>query len=1052
MKAAPELQPRDLSALLGTPLSEEQILAATAPLAPQLIVAGAGTGKTTVMAARVVWLVATGQVPATGVLGLTFTNKAAAELRGRIRLALARASRMTASASIVPVQTSEATVLTYHSFAGKLVGEYGLLMGLEPTAKTLTDALRSKLSYRIACTPVAQPTSESGSVASSPIRLANLISQLDDGLADLAISTAELRAFDTELIAKVAAQDRSSKLASQLTETGKSRLVLSELVDQFRAAKFAAGVQDFADQLRHASKLAERYPSVGEQLRATYPIVLLDEYQDTSRSQRRTIQLLFGSGHSVTAVGDPCQAIYGWRGASVTNIDEFPDHFPAKDGSKAEVATLKINRRSQSHIVRVANRLAADLHVAHQHVHPLVPAPGPTDVSAGEHPHGTDSTGELICALHATQDDEVTWLTERVARMLTHRDAHDIAVLCRTNEQIASMALSLQNAGVPCHIAAKQALLKLPPVTEVLNYLQVLTDPMANAALVAILSGPRYRIGPRDLALLSDRGRRLARGFRVEGTEPFDRVVDFSLLEATFDKGAAPYSEAAKQRLAEFTDLISEMRRWQLRPVAETVDWLVDRLGLPAQWLDSDLGRADSAAVSEVLAMLREFSDLDGQSHLTGFLAYVRDCDRFENQPSTEQPAQEGHVLLMTVHGAKGLEFPVVALPFVTRGSFPASRGRSRWPTNPAAVPTVIAGEPDAATEVGFPHDNADTKTHTAFVQRAKAAERLDEDRLAYVAATRAKDTLIASGHWWGNSQAKPRGPSDYLQAIRSLCEEGAGEVAHWEPEPAADAISPVLNSPARSISWPPPASQRGAATVATLVADRIATGEINSQAGRSDSVPVPPVSIPPVLTPANWSERVTEVLAHLQRPEESTAEQQRVVSATSLVNKRKDPVGFALAQRRPMPRKPSAAAAKGTKFHDWVEDRLGQQSLFEFDGSGEPHDTVTPELDDFQSAFTGTEFAERVPLVIEHPFTVMIEDQIVTGQIDAVFETAAGYEVVDWKTGSQRNADPLQLAIYRRAWAESRGVPESSIRAAFVFVATGGVQWWDQLPDLKGL
>ena len=1036
--------PRDLPALLGIPLSDEQIIAATGPLAPQLIVAGAGTGKTTVMAARVVWLVATGQVQAAGVLGLTFTNKAAAELRGRIRLALDRVRQRTAA--MHSGDFGDATVLTYHSFAGKIVSEHGLLMGLEPTSAPLTDALRSRLAYRIACAPVAEPVSAGHTVAKSPRQLAELVAKLDDALSDLSITTAELRAFDAMLLSAVADQDRSTNLVAKIQDASQSRLVLSDLVDQFRATKFASDTQDFADQVRYADELALHHPSVGEQLRAEFPIVLLDEYQDTSRSQRRTIQHLFSGGHAVTAVGDPCQAIYGWRGASVTNIDEFPEHFPDRQGVAATVATLRVNRRSRSNIVALANSLAADLHRVHEHVQPLEPAQAP---GSAAHAQTHDDAGRLTCALHLTQDDEVTWLAQRLAEMTSQRPAEEIAVLCRTNEQIMTMALALQNEGVPCHVAAKQALLKLPQVREVLHFLEVLADPMANAALVAILSGPRFRIGPRDLSLLSQRGRALARGYWPPDAEPPKDVSAYSLLDAVFDMGQRGYSAESRERVAEFAHLIVALRRWQLRPVAEIVDWLIDRLGMPAQWLASALGQVDATSIAEFLGLVRDFSDLDGQSDLSGFLAYVRDCERFDDQPRVEQPAPAGKVVLMTVHGAKGLEFPVVALPFVTKGSFPATKGKSRWPTHAGAVPTVIAGEPDAAALVGFPSERADGPTHEAFVKEARTQERLDEDRLAYVAVTRAKEVLIASGHWWGESQTKPRGASEYLETIHALCTQLGGEIAHWQPAPEPDSVSPVLNSPARAVSWPPPGAEPRPAAIAALFAAGVeAADSVSSSAAMSALLAPTPADI----NPDSWSDRVEELLAYLSRGQDVAPGPKRVVSATNLINKHKDPTGFDQAQRRPMPRKPSVAAAQGTEFHNWVEGRLGQQSLFDFDSSGASKPNISPELDDLQKAFSGTEFAERAPIAVEHPFTIRIDGQVVTGQIDAVFASESGYEVVDWKTGSQRNSDPLQLAIYRRAWAQARGVSESDVRSAFVFVATGTVQWWDELPALTGL
>ncbi len=261
------MTPDDLPAILGIALSEEQLLAATAPLDPQLIVAGAGTGKTTVMAARVVWLIATGQVVPAEVLGLTFTNKAAAELRYRIRAAVSRVTDRDSADD-----TGEAAVSTYHAFAGQLLNQFGALLGVESDSRTLTDGQRARLAYSVACRPL-DPSGLSG----SPERLAERLRAMDDALADLDVSPTELRSYDTDLLQRLARSTGPRGVMSKMTAAATERLRLVDLVEQFRESKQAGELLDFSDQVRLGSQLARTSELVVERVRQQYKVVLLDE-------------------------------------------------------------------------------------------------------------------------------------------------------------------------------------------------------------------------------------------------------------------------------------------------------------------------------------------------------------------------------------------------------------------------------------------------------------------------------------------------------------------------------------------------------------------------------------------------------------------------------------------------------------------------------------------------------------------------------------------------------------------------------------------------------
>lgn len=336
-----------LAQVLGFAPSDEQWEAISAPIAgPLLVLAGAGSGKTTVMAARVVWLVGSGAVAADQVLGLTFTNKAAGELGSRIRALLGAIREPGGDIEAEP------TIQTYHAFAIDLLSQWGLLIGAEPSSTLLTPTDLAVRTYRtvarsqVGCEALGTPVVKT---------VSDRVAALDEELSEHLVTTEELRAHDRRLIEALA--DEPSAAARDARQAAQRRLIASEVVEEVRTDRADDAVVSFADLMRYAVA-ASAVPHVRESLRERYAVVLVDEYQDTSVAQRLMLQNLFGEGHPLTAVGDPLQAIYGWRGASVANIDGFPAHFATAAGPAA-ITSLSTNRRSGTHILDVANAVAA---------------------------------------------------------------------------------------------------------------------------------------------------------------------------------------------------------------------------------------------------------------------------------------------------------------------------------------------------------------------------------------------------------------------------------------------------------------------------------------------------------------------------------------------------------------------------------------------------------------------------------------------------------------------------------------------------------------------
>ncbi|MFG3494984.1 UvrD-helicase domain-containing protein [Streptomyces sp. NPDC047928] len=855
--------PEQLKELLGIPFTPEQTACITAPPAPQVIVAGAGSGKTTVMAARVVWLVGTGQVAPEQVLGLTFTNKAAGELAERVRTALVRAGVTDPDVIDPDNPPGEPRISTYHAFAGQLLTDHGLRIGLEPTARLLADATRYQLAARVLR---EAPGPYPALTKSFPTLVRDLLA-LDAELAEHLVAPADLRAYDTGLLAALETVRLGNADLRKIPEAAAARRELLDLVVRYRSAKRDRDLLDFGDQIALSAELALTRPEVGTILRDEFRVVLLDEYQDTSVAQRLLLAGLFGqgSGHPVTAVGDPCQAIYGWRGASVANLDDFPEHFPYADGRPASRFALSENRRSGGRLLDLANGLAAPLRAMHAGVEALRPAPG------------AERDGMVRVALLPTQAEEIDWLADSLAHLVrTGKEPGEIAVLCRTASDFPAIQAALVARDVPVEVVGLSGLLHLPEVADLVAVCEVLQDPGANASLVRLLTGPRWRIGARDLALLGRRARLLVHRSRddadadadqrlaaaVEGVDPAEIVSLADALDTFLDTGGTPraggapgggtkddglpFSAEARVRFARLAAELRDLRRSLADPLMDVLHRVLATTGLEVELSASPqaLAARRRETLSHFLDIAAGFASLDGEATLLAFLGFLRTAAQYEKGLDNALPGGENTVKVLTAHKSKGLEWDVVAVPGLVASQFPSTRSREAWTAQPQVLPHALRG--DAATLPAV--DTWDARSLKAFKDAMKDHQHTEELRLGYVTFTRPRSLLLGSAHWWGPTQKRRRGPSPFLQALYDHCAAGHGEIEAWADEPEEDAENPALLAAASDQAWPLPldatslARRRAAAdtVLAYLESPPEPAGGHGDGAGERDDAPWP--------------------------------------------------------------------------------------------------------------------------------------------------------------------------------------------------------------------
>jgi DNA helicase II / ATP-dependent DNA helicase PcrA len=1076
--------PAQLARLLRLPEpTPEQAAVIAAPLGPLAVVAGAGSGKSETMAARLVWLVANGMVRPERVLGLTFTRKAAGEFADRVRSRLERLRR--AGLGDAKPEDHEdpfggdPVIGTYHAYAGRLVGDNALREGLEPSMRLITPAL----SWQLAAQIVAAYDGPMNEIIWTPQTVTAAVLELAGDLSEHLRAIGDVTAVGRWLTAELEAlPGRVPGSVRKIMETQRAREQLLPLVERYVAAKAAREVLDHGDQVALAARIASQHPEVGAAERARYHVVLLDEYQDTSHAQLVLLRSLFGGGHPVTAVGDPCQSIYGWRGASAGNLKRFTADFPvvarmrpfgaSAPTGPAPVLKLGTSFRNAARVLDAAAVVQEELRYEAPDVPRLVSGPD------------RGSRGAVACALLDTVIDEAEWVAGQIAGLLAlgpgqapdgqpwpdRREAgvraSDIAVLCRKRSQFVPLRRAIEARGIPVEVVGLGGLLAVPEVQDVVATLRVLHDAGASDALARLLTGPRWRIGPRDLVALGRRARALVRGEgdgrpapeRDRAKDPASQqhdpedalaeaITDLtaetgSLVEALDDLGdPRAYSPVGYARMHALATELRRLRAHVGRPLADLAAEGERVLGLDIEvaarpGADPVAARADLDAFTDVADA---FTGEGAEPTLGAFLAYLTAAQQEEFGLETGRVGESDSVKLLTVHAAKGLQWPAVFVPGLATGErsqvFPARpRVSTRWTDNPRLIPFSLRGDAgDLPALRGL-----DAASLEDFTAACAARDLAEERRLMYVAATRAAFWLGCSGYWWGEGGTCRLGPSPFLHEVRS---SGVAGVREWAAEPALDAENPLLAS-VDEADWPATPAGRHYEAVREAAALIEAGTEPDINALNPDDQ---------ALVEA-WRRDAELLLAErAQRRGDGGSIPVQLparLSVSSLVSLARDPAELARQVRRPMPRPPARQARRGTAFHEWLERRYGQQRLIDdadLFATGEPGagEDAGEDLSQLRARFEHSEWADRWPQAVEVPFETLVGDRLVRGRIDAVFADSpeGGYDVVDWKTGrppasdAERHAVSVQLAAYRLAWAALADVPVSQVRAAFHYV-----------------
>lgn len=991
------------------------------PLAPALVVAGAGSGKTETMAGRVLWLLANGKVEPSQILGLTFTRKAAGELAKRIReriAALAKAGML--GDGYDPFEAP--TVATYNSYANTLYRDNAAALGRESDGAVLGEAA----AWQLARTTV---------IRSKDARLADLGKNLDPvtkatltlsrTLAENVADPEGVRDFARRYAATVDLPSGGKGAYAQVDGWAESVGALDVLVDlaaEYSAAKVRRGLVEYSDQVALALEILRRQPRVAQVERDRFRVVLLDEYQDTSVVQARLLAELFG-GHPVMAVGDPNQSIYGWRGASASNLDDFATAFGATDKRFA----LSTSWRNGRQILDTANSIVAEF-VASSKVQ--VERLEPSD-SASNLPVDIEFCETVV----DEADAAARWLK---AHLAVPGETRSAAMLFRTRKTQGFFLEAMRRHDVKFHVLGIGGLLSEPEIADLVCALTVVHDPSAGLELVRLLAGSRWRIGVQDLwalrglaSWLRDRdyaqqryGEELGQKLRSsvaegEGGSIVD-AVDFIAGAKPGHSALADFSLEGLERLRDAGRLIARLRSRGGLDLPDLVATVVQELRLDIEVAANDYRPLGSATFDAFFDAVSNYLALEDVATLGGFLSWLREAELREDlSPRPEDPVR-GTVQVLTIHGAKGLEWDLVVVPRLVDEELPGrpvEGGYLGWLAF-GQLPWSFRG--DAAELPVFAWESQTTRKELLdeqkeFTGRVRTHLLAEERRLAYVATTRAKHSLLLSGSFWA-TQSKPRVPSVFLT---ELGVELPSASVH-EENPLGDDLERVvwpfdpLGMRRQSVETAADAVRAADPAIVGPWADdlELLVAERRNRLGASD-----PVALPTRVPASRFKD-------YVMAPD---------VVAASL--------------RRPMPEQPYRATQLGTLFHSWVEDRYGVGGdSDELDAAStelDDDDRLTdPDLDRLKATFEASEWAARRPVDVEREIHLPFDGRIVICKIDAVYESEGRFEIVDWKTGkAPKDAEDLeqkqlQLALYRLAYAKWRSIDPTLIDAVLYFVA----------------
>ncbi|MTA82742.1 MAG: AAA family ATPase, partial [Actinobacteria bacterium] len=872
---------------------------------PSLVVAGAGSGKTELLAVRVLWLVANGFARPEQILGLTFTKKAATELSKRIYESLLKLRNSSFWPEDLEFDFQAPTILTYNAFANQVFRDNALALGYESDATLISEATAFQLAREVC---VRYGSDVSGTLSDLELNIDALVEKVlelartlnDNGQTAANLQSEIARTVDhIARLPKKAGEEVSSRFGyvDTIVEDLKPGPLVAELAEIFQKEKKLRSMVDYSDQVALALRAITDFPEAATSLRASYTQVMLDEYQDTSVLQTRLLSTLF-AGRSVFAVGDPNQSIYGWRGASASNLDEFGTDF-----GTAKNFSLKTSWRNPIQVLEKANEISLPLsnQASFEIPKPLEQRVLPVKLEAMP----DAPNGEVQVRFMETIEQEAQQIADWFKPALA--EGASCAVLMRKRSAMALIVEALQSNGIEVEVVGLGGLLELPEIVDLVSALKVIQRVDAGSELIRLLTGARWRIGAKDIDRLFVIARKLS-GPRQEGVFRQELTIVEALDEVTSESLdlLSEFSPESLGRLRDAATLFRNLRSATSLPLADFVRVVAEEL-----WLDIEL-RANPklknpmAQLESFYETVAGFGTSSAASQLGSFLNWLDYASKKERFELPKSNPAAGVVQVLTVHAAKGLEWDYVAVPNLVEDDFPSKpRSVSGWLSG-AELPYPLRGDSKSLPVFAY----EETRTQ-ADIKAAKEQFRADnrehqlreEYRLIYVAITRTKQALLLTGSYWKPGNTGSRKPSRFLEQL-------AGEGFTF---PDIKSQENPLDLEPKTASWPlDPVGEQHALVL------KEAAENVNQASQRLSD-----------LESGLERSSVQEEIDLLLKEQDDRLARLAVVDlpvripASRFKEFVKDVDAMAGKYLRPTPSKPYRATRTGTMFHSWVEDFL---------------------------------------------------------------------------------------------------------------------------------
>lgn len=656
-------------------LNKEQIKAVTHGTGPQLVIAGAGTGKTTVITRRIAWLISQKKIAPSAILALTFTDKAAGEMETRVD-------------KLVPYGFVDTWIHTFHAFGDRILRDHALEIGLSPDFQVLNQPEQAVfLRERIFDIEL-----EHLRPLSSPHKYIGAIVEHINRLKDNLVTPEKYLCFAEKFLGD--AKDKEDE------SLGQTYLELAQIFKCYNKWMAANDSIDFGDQIALTIKLLKEHSHILKDVRNQFQYCLVDEFQDTNIAQNELLKLLFGRStkrQNITAVGDDDQSIYGFRGAAVQNILDFQKNWP-----QCNTVVLRKNYRSSQPILDSAYDLITNNN------------PNRLEIKAGIDKKliGTGA-GESPQFLRYDDDfNEAKSIVDNIKKLITNSKKYsDIAILVRANNQLDPIIHQLRAAGLPYIAPGSSGLYDEPIIRLLISFVKVIANYEDHISLYYLATSEVYGVDTTAMTAISSYIRYKNLHFRTV----LENIDDYPELKKRMGD--------EKEKIAKLIEDIKNYTEFaRTHNVGELIYRWLDKTGLLKTLIKRSekdiLAQVELENIAAFYEKIKDFVRASENANVIGFVDNLRLLvEAGENPALSRIDIDVNAITLMTVHSAKGLEWPIVFMPTLAADRFPA-----RHRTNALPVPQELTGP------------TADRDTHVQ-----------EERRLFYVAMTRAKEKVILS-------------------------------------------------------------------------------------------------------------------------------------------------------------------------------------------------------------------------------------------------------------------------------------------------------------------